>query len=44
LPHKFFMCVGCLVTCSCGLGKRGGSTGELHFWWCSLSIESGFSG
>jgi hypothetical protein len=23
LMHKFFMCLGCLVTCSDALGKRG---------------------
>jgi hypothetical protein len=39
LMHMFFPCVECLVTCNNDLGKTGGSIGELHFWWSTLSTE-----
>jgi hypothetical protein len=42
--RRFFLGVGCLVTCSTTLASAGGSTSGLHFCWCSLSTESQFQG
>jgi hypothetical protein len=33
----FFLCVGWLISCSCGLGKRVATLVDCIFWWCSSS-------